>query len=194
MSEAAYNLSWFVYYMIVTVTTSLFLMLIGIPTYFKKSNPFIIFLVFLSFSLAIYGIVFFVQAIFSRPRNAIIVAIILYFLTYIMSGFMVDPNVATSLKVLSSIAPPIGLSLVSTNLGAFEGSATGTQFSNWNSDYQNYRITAFIAMMLFDFVFFFLLGWYLENVIPHEWGVKRSACFCFTRKYWCASRKRSNGP
>lgn len=60
MSEAAYNLSWFVYYLIITFSISLFMMIIGIPTYFKKSNPLIIFLIFLSFSLAIYGIVFFV--------------------------------------------------------------------------------------------------------------------------------------
>lgn len=168
-------------------------MIIGIPSYFRKSNPLIIFLIFMSFSLAIYSIAFFVQAIFSRPRNAIIVAIILYFLTYFMSGFMLDPNVAPALKYLSSIAPPIGIALVSNNLGAFEGSSTGTQFSNWDSEYQNYKITGFIGMMMFDFVFFWLLGWYLENVIPHEWGINRSACFCFTRKYWCSSRKRNGG-
>lgn len=105
---------------------------------------------------------------------------------------MIDPNVASALKYLSSIAPPIGISLVSNNLGAFEGSSTGTQFSNWDLAYQNYKITGFIGMMMFDFVFFWLLGWYLENVLPHEWGVKRSVCFCFTRRYWCSSRKRSN--
>ena len=81
-----------------------------------------------------------------------------------MGWFLVPPQAASALKILLSIFPGIGLDFVSDNLSAFEGSSTGTQFSNWNSDYQNYRITTFITMMLLDFVFFFLLCWYLENV------------------------------
>ena len=84
------------------------------------------------------------------------------------------------IKILLSIFP---IDCVSDNLSAFEGSSTGTQFSNCNTDYQNYRITTFIAIILLDFGFFFLIGWYLENVISHEWGVQRSVCFYFTRKY-----------
>ena len=86
-----------------------------------------------------------------------------------MGWFLVPPQAASALKILLSIFPGIGLDFVSDNLSAFEGSSTGTQFSNCNTDYQNYRITTFIAIILLDFGFFFLIGWYLENVISHEW-------------------------
>ena len=192
MSEAAYNLSWFVYYLIITLIMTLCMTFIGMGSYFAKSNGFIIFLIFLSYSLAIYSIIFFVQAIFSKPQSAIIVVCIFYWLGYFISGFLQDPNIASAYKYLGSILPPIGINSVSANLGAFEGSSTGTQFSNWGKVYNNYTITGFIGMMFFDFVFFWLLGWYLENVLPHQWGVRRSACFCFTRSYWCGGRKNAN--
>lgn len=45
-------------------------------------------------------------------------------------------------------------------------------------------------MLLLDAVVFWVLGWYLENVLPHDWGVRKGICFCVTRNYWCGNRKK----
>ena len=51
-------------------------------------------------------------------------------------------------------------------------------------------------MMILDFVLFYLLGWYFENALPKQFGVKRHPCFPFMRSYWCpgrASRSKARG-
>lgn len=85
----------------------------------------------------------------------------------------------------------MALILVSQTIASFEASGTGVQFDNWNVTYQNYTILGCIGMLLLDAVFFWLLGWYLENVLPHDWGVRKGICFCATRSYWCGNKKRA---
>ncbi len=40
-------------------------------------------------------------------------------------------------------------------------------------------------MFTIDFFIYLFLGFYLENVIPKEYGIQRPWYFLFTKKYWC---------
>lgn len=84
MSEAGYNCSWFVYYLIISFSICFILTLFGALVFFSKSMFLILFLIYFSYALSVYGLINFFQSIFSSPRNAIIVGIILYWL----SGFI----------------------------------------------------------------------------------------------------------
>lgn len=191
MSEAGYNCSWFVYYLIISFSISFVLALFGGLVFFAKSMPVILFLVYFSFALAVYGLINFFQSIFSSPRNAIIVGIILYWLSGFVGIAVADPGIDIGFKFLTSIFPTVGMQLVSKTIASFEASGTGVQFDNWNVVYQNYTIIGFIGMMLLDGAFFWILGWYLENVLPHDWGVRKGVCFCVSRSYWCGNKKRA---
>ena len=39
-------------------------------------------------------------------------------------------------------------------------------------------------MLLIDFFVYLFLGFYLENVIPSEYGTPKPFYFLFTKKYW----------
>ena len=43
--------------------------------------------------------------------------------------------------------------------------------------------------MTISFFLFLILGLYLENVLPGDYGVRKPWYFCFTTSYWFGSRK-----
>lgn len=98
---------------------SLLVTIFGSFSFFKGSNAFIIFLIFLSFSLAIYSIIFFMSALFSRSKTALTVTIIFYWLSNFVSDLVTNKDVLSLYKYLASIFPTIGINLVAFNLEAF---------------------------------------------------------------------------
>lgn len=97
--------------------------------------PVILFLVYFSYALAVYGLINFFQSIFSSPRNAIIVGIILYWLSSFIAIAVADPGIDKGFKFLTSIFPTVGMILVSKTIASFEASGTGVQFDNWDVTY-----------------------------------------------------------
>ena len=194
MSEAGYQCSWFVYYGLISFMTCLILTLFGL-FYFPNSNALLLFIIYFSYALAVFGLINFFQSLFSSPRNGLIVAIILYWLSSFLAVVVREPEVNSGLKyILSFLFPTTGLALVTKPIASFESSSTGVNFSNWAVKYNNYTIVGFIFIMLASGLFYYLLGWYLDNVLPHDWGVRKSVCFCVSRKYWCGSKRRRNQP
>ena len=125
MREAAYNFSWFIYYLIISFSMTLLVTIFGAVSFFSGSNAFIIFLIFLSFSLAIYSIIFFLSSLFSRSKTALTVTIIFYWLSYFVADLVKNKDVLSLYKYLASIFPTIGINLIALNLEAFQGSTSG---------------------------------------------------------------------
>jgi len=48
-------------------------------------------------------------------------------------------------------------------------------------------------MQVIDFLLFLFLGYYLQNVLPHEFGIRKPFYFICTKNYWCGSKKNENG-
>ena len=41
-----------------------------------------------------------------------------------------------------------------------------------------------MGYLCWNCVMYIILAWYADEVLPSDYGVKRSACFCFHKKYW----------
>ena len=52
----------------------------------------------------------------------------------------------------------------------------------------NFSMENLYTMLVVDFVMFVFLGFYLENVIPSEYGSSKPFYFLFTKKYWCGDK------
>ena len=48
----------------------------------------------------------------------------------------------------------------------------------------NYTFLTAILMLMFDLVFYLFLVWYLENVMPGEFGVPKPYYFFLQSRYW----------
>ena len=76
----------------------------------------------------------------------------------------------------------------------YEGTGVGIDALTADVIYQNYSFNSALWMLLFDFVLFFVLGLYLDKIIPSEFGQRLSPCFCFQPNYYrCCRRQRRRG-
>lgn len=46
--------------------------------------------------------------------------------------------------------------------------------------------------MIISLIIFFLLGLYLDNTLPHAYGLRKHWCFCLSPSFWCGKGKRSS--
>lgn len=78
----------------------------------------------------------------------------------------------------------IAISRGKDNIGVFETSGVGvnseTIWEVWNA----YRLVDCFYMMAISFVVTFLLGVYIENIFPSNYGIRQPFYFCLTRVYW----------
>lgn len=64
--------------------------------------------------------------------------------------------------------------------GNLEGSLIGLKFSNSTESIGNYTYWTGMVMLLVSAVFFTLLGFYLDQILPRTYGERKKCCFCFT--------------
>lgn len=73
-------------------------------------------------------------------------------------------------------------------LAEFEKTGVGLNFSNCAEKINNYTFVTGIVMLIISAVVFTLFAFYLDKVLPREYGERLPACFCFKRKYYPCCR------
>jgi ABC-type lipoprotein export system ATPase subunit len=146
---------------------------------FLYSDGGLVFLFFASFSLSIITLCWLISVFFSKSKTAATVGVLLFFATYFPSIAVANPETAMGAKTFASLLSPTAFSL---GLGVFadqEGGQVGVLPGNAGVvTASNYSYSTCITMMLFDFFFYAFMGWYLDKVLPSDYGTRRSACFC----------------
>jgi len=64
----------------------------------------------------------------------------------------------------------------------YEGAQVGIHWSNFTQGKFSYMIV--LVMLWFDFALYGLLAFYLEHVLPNQYGVRKPLYFLCTRTYW----------
>ena len=64
--------------------------------------------------------------------------------------------------------------------GNLEGSGIGLNFDNMTEKVSNYTFLTGLIMLVWSFFVFMLLSFYLDAIMPKEFGEKKKCCFCFT--------------
>ena len=75
-------------------------------------------------------------------------------------------------------------------MAQYEGSQQGV---DWNTAFSSggFGVGQSVLMLLFDIVFWLALAWYLDQVVPSEYGLQKPFYFLCTPSYWCGSRNES---
>lgn len=66
----------------------------------------------------------------------------------------------------------------------YEGGLVGVQSSNTNLETSNFTYNLCVGMMFFDAVLYGVLAWYLDNVLPSEYGTQLPLYFPLLPSYW----------
>ena len=188
LSEAVMYTGWFIIYLVQYAVVSLIITILLKVTYVKKSNFGIIFFLFFFFCLSIITLSGLIAVFFNKARLASILAPLIYFVLAIPLFAMQDSRsgARTGCSFLSPSGLAAGVKLVFTH--ELTGGMTG-------SDLQYFRdeptMLVLLVILFADFLIYLVLMFYLDNVLPKEWGTRKHPLFFIIDPVrWCCCRSR----
>lgn len=192
LTDSSYFFSWFFHYIILN-TFHAFLNCLILTQVFKYVPAGYIFLIFWLYGMCVFSLGYFFQAIIDKTRIAMIISILVYFIMYFVSVAVLTDDVGNIAKMVISLLPPTCLQLGLSTLANYEKSFLKLDGSKIGIEFQNYSFSNFITMLVIDFFFYLFLGFYLQNVVAQQFGVRKPWYFLCTRRFWgCRSQKVSS--
>ncbi|XP_013865526.1 ATP-binding cassette sub-family A member 3 [Austrofundulus limnaeus] len=156
------------------------------------SDPTLVFVFLLVFTVATISFSFMISAFFSRANVAAAAGGFIYFLSYLPYLFLwprydlLNHAQKVSACLISNVAMAMGAQLI----GMFEGKGTGIQWSNLFDSVtvdDDFSMAQVLCLLLFDSVLYGLVTWYIEAVFPGEYGVPLPSYFFLLPSYWCST-------
>ncbi|XP_020919557.1 ATP-binding cassette sub-family A member 13 isoform X2 [Sus scrofa] len=189
VSPAVHFLAWLLENVaVLTVSSAALAVILKTSGIFRYSNGCIIFLFLLDFGVSVVMLSYFLSAFFSRANTAALCTSLVYtvsFLPYIVLLVLhnqLSAVMQTFLCLLSTTAFGQGVFFVTF----LEGQEAGMQWDNmYESPEQAGMTFGWVCwMILFDSGLYFVCGWYLSNLIPGAFGLRKPWYFPFTSSYW----------
>ena len=189
MNELTYFLSYFVEYFIINI---IYCFLVAVFSYltFNRIPYFTMVLYLWLYGLDIFALAFFCQSFMDTTRLALVVTSLVYCLMLFFSAAVYDENIKTVYKTLASVFPPVNLLLGAFIFGKFGGKDYDFHQEDINKTYLNYKMSTCFIMFAADFFIYLFIGYYLQNVIPHEYGMAKPFYFLFTPSFWFGEKKK----
>ena len=190
LGEGTYFLSYFIQYVAISlidsVVNTIFLSLLftKIPFYFS-------FIVLFLWALDVFALIFFFQSFIDRTRVALILSLLIYFVMFFLSMACMSGSAKKELKIILSIFPPVCLEVGIVLFGQFESHFRKFHPRDYTKVYTNYSLFIMNLMQVIDFFLYLFLGYYLQNVLPHDFGIKRPWYFLCTKDYWCGNQNKN---
>ena len=188
LGEGTYFLSYFIQYVIIALFDSIVNGLL-MSALFKKIPFIFLFLLLFLWSLDVFGLIFFFQSFIDKTRVALILSLLIYFVMFFLSMACMSEAGDKTIKIILSIFPPVCIELGVIVFGHFEANFRQFHSSDYLKTYTNYCIGVMNLMQLIDFLLYLFLGYYLQNILPHEFGIKRPWYFLCTKSFWCGNKK-----
>ncbi|XP_043941106.1 cholesterol transporter ABCA5-like [Protopterus annectens] len=190
LSDSAFWLSWGLIYIGFLAIMSLVMAVITtVSPLFSRSSCFVLFFLFFLYGLSAICFALMLTPMFKKPKVAGTVG---FFFTLICGClsliFVLVEDFPKHLVWILSPFFPCTFSIGIAQVIALEYEQTGAQISNLHKDPYPLFIT-FLALLA-DSLVYILVAVYLEEVVPVEYGVRRSPFFFLQKSYW--SKKRKN--
>ena len=193
MGEGTYFLSYFVEFFIINIVYAFAVGYIARLMFYQIPYMCLVLYLWL-FGLNVFALAFFCQSFMDTTRLALIVSCLIYCLMLFVSAAVYDDNIKKIYKTVAALLPPVNLLLGAFTLGRFEGMFFKFHLKDIKENYLNYSMSTCYIMFTADFFIYLFLGYYLQNVIPHEYGVAKPWYYLFLPSYWCGgccSRKNN---
>jgi ATP-binding cassette, subfamily A (ABC1), member 3 len=100
-----------------------------------------------------------------------------YLAMYLTSFFINSGDISTETRRQGSLASHTGLSFAMDTFLLVEVNGYGLGFGNASGLIEKYSVSIYIYMALINALVFLILGWYLDQVFPNEWGHKKHPLF-----------------
>ncbi|KAF1324094.1 Atp-binding protein, partial [Globisporangium splendens] len=139
---------------------------------------------FWALSLAILSFSYFITPFFNKSRTASIASVLLWLILF-FPFYFVQPK-SNARKYAAALSPPAAFALGIDDLLRRAQLGTGFAYSIAIIESPVTVPTAFEMswFLMMDSFLLFALGWYLEQVLPQQYGVPRPWNFMFKREFW----------
>ena len=183
LSELTYFMSNFIIYFIKNIIYSGFITLV-LHYGLKRLGSGYIFLMYFLYGMAIYALVFFFQSFLERTIIAMLVSLLIYVLMYFFFIIVYQESINLVVKYIFCILfPPTTLQLGINTISQFE-----TNFQDFNGridyKYNKFSVIDMYIFLTFNFFLFMFFGFFLQNVLPHEYGIQQHIYFLCTANFW----------
>ncbi|CAM9333504.1 unnamed protein product, partial [Choristocarpus tenellus] len=174
LPDYIYFLSWVITYMTQWLVTNILIVWVTSGSVFLYSNKWLLLVWLSSVSIAVLAFCFLLSTLFSRSKTAATLGSVLFFgafFPYYYVGGQSVTNVST--KRWASLLVPTCFALGSDTYAAYEGGLVGIQTSNVRQSYDdNLSYLSMVSLLLLDSILYFGLSWYLDKVVPSEFGTQ----------------------
>lgn len=129
---------------------------------------------------------FIIAAMSSKATRATLIGIMLFFVGYFLP-FIVDYQTGnSSLITLLSIHPVTAYTYGLVMMGYLEDSGVGVQMTNIASSEfpSGYSFASSLTMLAVDSLVWGVATWYLNRILPGDYGTALKWYFPFTKQYW----------
>lgn len=185
MRDCSYWLSWYVYYTCVTTVIVLLAWGILMINVINFSNPFLILAFMWLYAQAIFPQILFITMFLESSKYSNIIGALIYFAFNLIGLPVQRPIASSAAKLYLSIIPQVAMQQFCGVFATLEGNTIGLNFDNASDDVYNYSYTKGIVMLVISSVVFTLIAFYLDKVLPRQYGERLSLCFCFQKKHLC---------
>uniref|UniRef100_A0A8C1ZZU7 P-type phospholipid transporter n=1 Tax=Cyprinus carpio TaxID=7962 RepID=A0A8C1ZZU7_CYPCA len=181
--------TWFIdSFLMMATSTALLTAIIMVGKVLNYSDPIILFLFLLTFTVATIMQCFLMSVFFNKANLAAACSGIIYFTLYLphIFCFAWQDRITKEMK-LASFLSPVAFGFGTEYLSRYEEQGLGLQWDNIRTsplEGDEYSFFTSIHMMLLDAVIYAFLAWYLDNVFPGQYGIGRPFYFPLQPSYW----------
>lgn len=182
LTDSVFWLSWLITALIKQTALNTIIVAVAIVgKIFPYSSFGPVWVFFFAFQLTAIGFVFAVTSLFSKSRTGGAVGMLIYLALAGPSYALTSPAVPRAIKLLISLLAPAGFNLGVSVIMSAETAKIGLTWSDFGDDNVSpagVSLAALTGMLLLDAVLYGFLAWYLDKVVPTEFGTTRHPLFC----------------
>ena len=191
LEEGQYFLSYFIQYSVINIFTSL--INAGLFTCFLDCIPYYyLFVTLLLWSLNVFALIYFFQSFIDKTKIALVLSLVIYFMMYCVSLACMFEGGSMVWKIVLSLFPQVCLNNGILLFSKFQYHFRTFKDREFLDIYTTFSVGIMFLMFVVDFFLFLFLGFYLNNVLPHDFGIRKPFYFICTSDFWCKNRKKND--
>uniref|UniRef100_A0A671YF92 P-type phospholipid transporter n=1 Tax=Sparus aurata TaxID=8175 RepID=A0A671YF92_SPAAU len=176
-------------FVMMTASTALLTSIVMGGKVLNYSNPILVFLFLLTFTIATIMQCFLMSVFFNKANLAAACSGIIYFTLYLphVLCFAWQDRITKGMKMAASLLSQVAFGFGTEYLSRYEEQGLGLQWDNIQTsplEKDTYSFLTSIFMMVFDAILYGVLAWYLDNVFPGQYGIGRRFYFPLEPSYW----------
>lgn len=180
MSMYSHYFSWLLWYHIVLFVTGIFWTVLVWFSLFPNINPLFVFSLYYLPGSVLICLGLLIHGFFTQAKPGVIASLVVFFFLYAINIGAGSASEASEIVItLFALSPIAGVEKAAQIFLLAESNFQTFSFSLMFNQFNNFRYISFVIICLVESLIFMLLGMYIDQVYPSEFGARKHPLFCF---------------